>query len=100
VFSERHPGVVFAIQPILGLPVPFNQPLRKPELHSRYFSSGFYHGGSHFCSVSVFAEDFKIVQFSLYLFMRLLYPFRLSMIGPGSNKARHYIDLFILWHNP
>ena len=84
----------------IGFSIPFLLMLNMLSNYSRYFSSGFYHGVSHFCSVSVFAEDFKIVRFSLYLFMRLLYPFRLSMIGPGSNKARHYIDLFILWRNP
>jgi hypothetical protein len=62
--------------------------------YSRYFSSGFYHGGSLFCSVSVFAEDFKIGRFSLYLLMRLLYPFRLSMIGPGLRKKTACASLY------
>ena len=38
-----------------------------------YFRSEFYQGGSDFCSVSVFAEDFKIIRFFLHLFMHLLY---------------------------
>ena len=36
--------------------------------YSRYFSSGFYHGGLQFSSVSFFAENFKIGKFYLVLF--------------------------------
>ena len=36
--------------------------------YSRYFSSGFYHGGLQFSSVSFFAENFKIGKFNLVLF--------------------------------
>ena len=36
--------------------------------YPRYFSSGFYHGGLQFSSVSFFAENFKIGKFYLVLF--------------------------------
>ena len=61
---------------------------------SRYFSSGFYHGGLQFSSVSFFAENIKIGRFYLVLF-----PF-LFMLRNEGGLASWYVLVYFGLNGP